>query len=144
MSLENDLVQYLLSQAAITALVKGNRIFCGPRDQKDGVPCINIWRQGSDHGHTLTTGSGWAKARLQIECRATNWLDGEAIKDQVRGEMQGLTGTIGTTSTNVSAGIIEGDSYQFEPPVFGDDVGLHNFISDYTVLYAESVPSIST
>lgn len=144
MSLETDLRTYLLSQSAVTALVKGNRVYCGPRDQDDPLPAITLGRVSGEHGHTLTAASGWCRTRIQFDAYAENYLDAEQIGETIRGEMQILTGTIGATSTNVSAATLENDFPLYDEPVESSQVGIHRWVSEYTVLYAESVPSIST
>jgi hypothetical protein len=145
MSLETDLRTYLLSQAAITALVKGNRIYCGVRDQDDPLPAITLARVTGEHGHTLTAAAGWCRARVQFDALATNYVDAETIGEALRGELQILGGaTIGSTSTNVSATILENDFPLYEEPIEGSAVGIHRWVSEYTVLYAESIPSVST
>jgi hypothetical protein len=143
-SLEQDLRTFLLAQSAVTAVVRDRRIYCGPRDASDPLPAITISRMSGDHGHTLTAASGWCKARVQVNSFATNYVDADALGEIIRNELDMLTGTIGTSSTNVSAVVLESDFPAYDTPTDSSQIGVHRWVSEYMILYAISIPSVTT
>lgn len=139
MSLQQDVRTYLLTKAGVTNLVGTTGIYCQKVDQGVDPPYIVIYRIGAEHGHTLTKASGWALARLQIDCFATSFPSAEAIAEAVRQVLQGLSGTFGTTV--VSSVVLDTDGDDFSVSNTGDDVGTYRVHADYRMLYAESIPT---
>lgn len=141
MSLLTDLRSHLLARTELSLMLHGSRVYCGPREQGEAEPCITLSLISSDHGHHLRQGAGWSRARVQVDSWAANYPDAAALHEQVRLALQGLTATIGSTSTNVSGVTLENDLYLYQQPQHGDDVGVHHFLHEMQVLYAEPISS---
>lgn len=139
MSLQQDMRTYLLSKSGVTNLVTTTGVFCQKVDQGYSLPYVVIYRIGAEHGHTLVKASGWALARLQIDCFAATFSAAEAIAEAVRQVLHGLAGTFGTTQ--VSSVVLDNDGDDFGVPNVGDDVGTYRTHADYRILYAESIPT---
>ena len=143
MSIATDIRAYLLTQAAMTTL-SSTRMYCHKRDQGSALPALVLSLESEDHGHHLTAASGWAMARLSIDSVASTYVSAAAIDEQVRQELSGFNGTIGTSSTLVTSVVLDNRAERFVESIDGSDVGVYVISSDYMVQYAESVPTLST
>lgn len=143
MSIATDLRSYLLTQSALTTL-SSTRMFCHKRDQGSAFPALVLSLESEEHGHHLRAASGWAMARVTIDSVASTYVSAAAIDEQVRQELSGFNGTIGTSSTLVTSVVLDNRAERFMDPIDGSDVGAFVISSDYMVQYAESVPTLST
>lgn len=94
MSISTNLVRYLNSVAAITALVD-DRICQAPMHEKEKLPYVVFMRSGRPSELDLNGVEVVGQTLFDIECRGRNQGEAEAVSDAVRDALQGHRGTWG-------------------------------------------------
>lgn len=137
--IEFDLATYLLAQPAVSAIV-GTRISAERAPQTDPKLAVRIVYRllpGTERVYHTTGPSGFVEADIELTFTATTYPAARALYDAVRLEIDGTSGTWGTTtvqkatlSTPVGA---SGD------PTQGDDVGFPSVRAILNVWYYEAL-----
>jgi len=138
MSIRAALLDYLAAQPSVTALV-GTRIYWTRRPQGSGLPAIVCNRITGGHAHTLDGGAGWAQPTIQIDCIATSNTAAESLAEALRDEMQGFSGTWG--STRVTSVILRNELDLYDADKVAGDIGTHRIALDYEIQHEDTVPT---
>ena len=141
MSIKDDFYTYLISNAGITAAVS-DRIYPLTAPTSATLPYITIQRVACSHEHHMTAAAGLAAARFQVDCWAETSVDAETSAEAVR---EALDGYMQNTmeSTEVRAVFLEDEGDGYEPPTDASEDGVFRIRQDYTIWYAESVPTFA-
>ena len=95
MSIQADIVTYLKTKSAITAIT--SRIAVGFIPDLKVAPFIAIFRDDETTDDDLT-GVALTTTNFKLECVGTSNLNSLALGDAVRGAIHGDTGTFGATT----------------------------------------------
>jgi len=144
-SLETNLIAYLLSQSPVTALV-GTRIYKVRRPQATTLPAITVSKVGQEPSFYQAKASSAATARFQISCWGATQDAARSVAEAVRGELDGYRagtwGSGGTATTILCADHL--DDYDLaDEPNDGSDIATYQIASDYTVSYRKTVPTFA-
>jgi hypothetical protein len=127
--IEEDLITYLYSGAAVTALV-GQRVTPLRMDQGADLPAITVQRIDGPRVRSLTGPSGLAHPRFQLDCWGSTYASVKAVATAVRQRLDGYRGLMG--STTVGGVSLESDQDDFEP-----DTGLYRVSMDFIIWHKE-------
>ncbi len=137
--IRNSIRQYLLSKAAVTAII-GSRLYPVVLPQSQDVPAITFSRVSGGHSHNLDRATGSAIPAFEFDCWAATYAQAETLAEVVRGVMQGFgPGTMG--DTEVKACILDDEADAYEPPEDASDKGVFRITLRYRIRYTESVPT---
>lgn len=137
--IEFDLAAYLLSRPEVSAIV-GTRIFTERAPQTTGKLDARIVCRllpGAERVYHTTGPSGFVEADIELTFTATNYPDARALYDAVRLEIDGTSGTWGTTTIDKSTlGTPAGATGD---PTQGDDTGFPSVRAILNVWYYEAL-----
>lgn len=140
MSVRGDLINYLLAQAPITALV-GQRIYRVKRPQGElALPAIVITRITGGYGHDLDGGDGTASPVFQLSVFAATNQSADAVAGALREAMQGFIGGVWGT-TPIDSVLLQNELDLFEEDATGGDQGTHHVMLEYLIVHQVSTPN---
>lgn len=125
MSALTDLVWWLKSQAAVTALVS-TRITPMPLPQGSTLPAITYWLISTPREYVQTGRAGLARARVQIDVWASTYLEAQTVAEAVVTAFDGWHDTLGNVA------FVEGPRDGYET-----DTKLYRKLLDVTIHYEE-------
>lgn len=143
--MESDLVGYLLSQPAISNLVK-RRIYPNAAPQGAEKPLLVYRRMTGGHSMTLSGSAGWAQPEVQLvvvdkptdqPISPLSFSNIKQIGEALRQAMQGFRGQMCSTVVRAVALMNESDVYA-QPQDAGE--GVDQLFLTYSILYEESKP----
>lgn len=145
MSIHANLYTYLTAQSALTDLIgtttaPGPRIFpiTAPTDAL--FPYITFQRITSSHVQHTTAAAGLAVATFQFDVWDDDSVGCAAVAEALRGELEGYQ-TTAWSGVAIRGVYMQGQSDEFIPPTDSTEVGVYRTRQDYTIWYAESVPT---
>ena len=105
-------------------------------------PVVTLHRIDAEHIRTMDGGAGLAQAKFQVDCRALDSVDAEAVADAIFTVCQGKDATtIGTPEVTIESMTAEVVQDLYEPPEDDDDAGLFRQMMSISIWHRESVPS---
>ena len=137
-TLKKAVIDYLLSQSAVTDLVS-TRIRPGVIEQGLARPHLNVNQTGSDVHYSMAGNTGLGETFIEINCRADTEKAAAELAEIVRLEVDGYQGTWGTVS--VKASFWRGTRDTRTAPPGGGEVGLPSQTISVEVFHAIPVPS---
>ena len=141
MAIGADVRTYLLTKSAVTSVL-GTRIFPNVIPLKNTTwPCVVYGIVSQAPAHHLTGGAGYAWTRIQLDVYATGPVSRDALVEILRDELQGFSGTMG--SSTVSAVKYENSLDLYEPPTDSSDVGLYRNTTDYWIRHNQAEPTFA-
>lgn len=136
--IEIDLATYLLAQPAVSDIVD-TRIFADRAPQ--GTPRLAriVYRllPGSTRHYHTTGPSGLVEADIELTLAAPTYLAARALYEVIRDEIDGFSGTWGTTEINLAK--LSTPASATGDPVHGDDVGFPAVRANVAAFYYEAV-----
>jgi hypothetical protein len=116
-SIESNLYSFLSGKAAVTALVS-TRIYPLKLPQGYSLPAISYQRVSSPRLYALSGTTGRLRARIQLDCWADTYSAVKGLADAVRGELNGHTGTFGSSTVDSLTLDAERDGFEEDTEVF--------------------------
>jgi hypothetical protein len=115
MSVAEDFVTYLNTEASVTAVVS-TRIAQAPAHIQFKLPYIVFRRRGRVEQLTLGGEGGVIETELDVECRAATLDAAEDLADILHGLLNGERGTWGARTILGVFVTDQDDEYEFLPP----------------------------
>ena len=142
MSIRGDLYGYLVGISAITSLIS-TRLYPSPAPTSATFPYVTFTRTAQDHVHHLKAAAGLTFARYQFDSFAITDESAWSVAEALRGELDGYQeGAInGGGSTVVNSIVLDDEADVFTPPDDKSEIGIFQVRQQYTVEYAETVPT---
>ena len=138
MTIKKGLIDYLLTQTAVTNLVS-TRIRPGVIEQGLARPHLRVDQTGGDVHYSMAGNTGLAETFLDITCEADSEKEANELAETVRKEIDGFAGTWG--SETVRASFWRGTRDTRTPPTSGGEVGLPSQTVAVEVMHNVTVPS---
>jgi hypothetical protein len=137
LNLLQELRTYVLADATVSGLI-GTRMYPIRLPQNVTLPAITYQRISHEHMHHLKSGTGTARARMQLDCWSYSLTECKQMSEALRGLLHGFTGTM--QSVKVFSSLCENEIHLHEPPQDGSDNYLYHIAQDFIILHTESQP----
>ena len=137
MGLKADLVAYLDAEGALTTVATGG-VHPGVAEQGTARPYITWTRIGDAAEHTKEGAAPLSEAVFQFDCWADTSVGLETVSEALRGELDGFSGTLG--STDVRNIRVTNESDGIELPEDGKGTAIYRSTFTVTVWYVRAVP----
>lgn len=142
MSMESALYEYLVAQAAVTALIS-DRLFPNVAPAKTCSPYATYSLIVGVPEHHLGAAAGLTRSTFQITAWADTYLEAVALGDAIIGELDGMRNqTLGTTTPvavkSVAVGAIRDT---IDGPTAGEEAPAYGRQIDIDVWHVTSVPT---
>ena len=138
MSLETDLVAYLLADSGVASAL-GTKVFRQVADQDAGFPYATLASLSVEPQRTLAGPNGEAIARLQITCWADTLAGAETARDAVRAALRALERQIATAHSPALLGStrIRDVTDDSDQEAYEDEVRQPRRLLEITIRYEE-------
>ena len=138
MTIKKGLIDYLLDQTPVTALVS-TRIRPGVVEQGLARPHLRVDQGGGQVHYAMSGNTGLAETFLDIVCEADSEKDAAELAETVRKEIDGFAGAWG--SETVRSSFWRGTRDSRTAPTSGGEVGLPSQTVAVEVTHNVTVPS---
>jgi hypothetical protein len=138
MAIEFELAAFLASKVGVTGLVS-TRIYVDRLPQKAARPAITYRLTGGERFYHTQGPSGLTKSTIAMGFHGSTPEGARALYDAVRLEVDGYSGTWGSTAVDHST--ISTPVSTTGQPILGDEVGFPAVAAVVSVFHAESVPA---
>ena len=129
MTIEEGLVNYVLSQSGVTALI-GTRIAPAPLRQESPLPAITYQLISVEDGLLHDGPLGLPQPRIQMDCWSSSYAGAKALAAAVKVAIHAYKGLMGTVQVEQASVVNLVDSY--EP-----NTGKWRVIVDTVIQYKE-------
>ena len=138
-SMESTLAQHLLSRPAITDLV-GQRIYSYYLPQGTSLPAIVYRIISCVPMHAIDGALNTLSARIQLDLLAYRARDISVLREQLRHELSGYTGTMAGAQV-IRSNLVNEIGYVDEP-TDGSDRWIYRRSVDYLIRYKITTPTL--
>lgn len=139
MSIETDLISYLYASTVLATYT--SEIELGKNAQKVTGTRISVHTIDGGEEHTLTSGAGFAKPRIQVSIWSRDPVETVAIREVLRNRLQGKGGITMGTTTIVKSIQFESGPFLYEEDPSGGDAGTYHQPIDLIIYYGQTVPA---
>lgn len=139
MSLKAVVRALLLQNGSVTQLV-GDRIFQRLSPQDITSPTIVFSIISRPHDHTMEGSSGYASARVQVNCYGPTAAIADRLGEAVRLTLQGYKGTIGDTDVHHCLLLDDRDGMDPAPGAQGRRLFVNSL--DFELAHREARPAL--
>jgi len=137
-TIKKGLIDYLLDQSPVTALVS-TRIRPGLPEQGLARPHLRVDQGGGEVHYSMAGNTGLAETVFDIVCEADSEKDAADLAETVRKEVDGYSGTWG--SETVKASFWRGTRDSRTSPTDGGELGQPSQTVAVQVMHNVTVPS---